>query len=187
MFFMKLIRSIFAAALLPVLCAALLAGCGTAGQTGEPSPDPAEGTESDVGAVQDAAYDEDALIQALDDCASIGPGSAGCSLRAVRAAGELVNFAALNWTDESSAAIGDRVSQWAQELDENAAAELQEGWALISSQAKAIADTPQAPDILAMLEEAGMPDLDLTDLDLSHTDALLACIREAAGLEETAA
>ena len=172
------------------LCAAMLFGCGTAEQTGEAEESPEAVGNADAGVQQDADlaadYDEAALVQALDDCADIAPGSSGCSLRAIRAAGELVSFAALNWTDQTSGAIRERVSAWAQALDEGTAAELREGWDLISDQAAAIAETPQATDILNGLEDAGLGTLDLSGKDLSHTGDLLSCIREAIGAEAAA-
>lgn len=134
---------------------------------------------ANAGGGQAAGFDEAALTQALDDICSVGSGAAGSSLRAAKAAGELVAFAAENWNDGTQEAIRAAVDEWASKLDQETEYEFHQGFGLVESQAEAIVAEPWSPDVLGMLEDAGL-ELRLSEMDLSHTGDLLTALRQAA-------
>lgn len=203
---MKLLTKLGGLTLALALCAGLLAGCGaTADKAVEPAEEeaaqtqeveesgaqateetgeePAEAEEADPAEEGEPGFDSAALAEALNDVCAVGPGTAGSNLRAVKAAGELVNFAALNWTEESGQAIQEAVAVWFQGLDEEAAEEFTLAWGMVAQQARDIAATPTATETLALLSDAGL-DLDLSALDLTHTSDLVEAIDAIPGPNE---
>ena len=194
---MKLMKKLGGLTLALALCAGLLAGCGNAAdkaadtaaeevqetqEVQEAAGTGEEAQEAETETAQEDASDFDAaaLTEALNDVCSVGPGAAGSELRAVKAAGELVNFAALNWNDEDAEAIGDAVAAWFEDLEEEEKEEFQLGREMVEGQAEAIAATPTSTDLLGLMSDAGL-EYDLAALDLSHTGDLLQAIRENTG------
>ena len=200
---MELMRKLGGLTLALTLCFCLLAGCGA---TADKAAEAAEAESAETQEVQEttapeeetegnpagdaetpedaeageAGFDADALEEALSDVCNVGPGAAGSELRAVKAAGELVNFAALNWNDENAEAIGDAVAAWFEGLEEEEKEEFHLGREMVESQAEAIAATPASTDLLGLMSDAGL-EYDLAALDLSHTGDLLQAIREKTG------
>ena len=174
------------------LCAALLCGCGGADQA-EAEPEPAEAAqtqEADTsGEAQEAeetaegepVFDTAALEAALNDVCAVAPGTAGSNLRAVKAAGELVLFSAANWTEENAAKAADAVTGWFAALDADARDRFRQGLEAVDSQVRIIVDRPWDPEITGPLEDAGLPNLALSAMDLTHAADLLGIIWEKTG------
>jgi len=185
------------------LCAGALAGCGSVGdkaadasqtdgsaqtqsteETTAPNQEETEASPSDQETEEPAegepGFDSAALAEALSDVCNVGPGASGSNLRAVKAAGELVNFAALNWNDDSAAAITEAVGLWFENLAEEEKEEFHLGREIVESQAEAISATPTSTELLAMLSDAGL-EIDFGSLDLSHTGDFLQAIRSQTG------
>ena len=192
---MKLLYKLGGLILALALCAGLLAGCGSvadkaaepeeeaAAQVQETAEAPEAGdTEESTGAEEgEPGFDSAALADALNDICSVGPGAAGCSLRAAKAAGELVAFAALNWNDDNAQAITDAIGVWFEALDEEEKEEFHMGREMVEAAVGDIVDHPDAPETEELLEEAGLPNLGLAAMDLTHTDDLLQAIRAQTG------
>lgn len=191
---MKLLYKLGGLILALALCAGLLAGCGSVAdkaaqsteeeaaaetqqlqENTEPADENSEPSEGEPG------FDSAALAEVLNGVCNVGPGAAGCSLRAAKAAGELVSFAALNWNDESAQAITDAVGVWFEALDEEEKDEFHLGWDMVENTVGDIVDHPDAPETEELLAEAGLPNLGLAAMDLTHTDDLLQAIRSQTG------
>lgn len=125
-------------------------------------------------------FDAIALAEALEAVANVGPGTAGSTLRATKAAGDLVNFAARNWNESSAQAITEGIQAWWESLPGEGAEEFDLAWDMVASQARDIANTPTATETLALLADAGV-ELDLNALDLSHTADLLEAVSAVTG------
>jgi len=179
---MNLRRSLTGLALTLTLSASLLAGCGSTADKASQSVTPTvpQTTQTIQSAPGAEAFDQAALIQALEDISSIGPGASGSSLRAVKAANELVVFAANSWTDDQADAIGDAVWAWFEPLDEDAREEFHQGRELAEVQAIAITKHCEDPDLIGAQEDAGVEPVTGV-LDLSHTEDLLRTIRSSTG------
>ena len=188
---MKLLNKLGGLTLALALCAGLLAGCGSVTDKAAPpeeaetqevqeTAEPAvENTEETAEAA--SGFDADALTEALNDVCGVGPGAAGSSLRAVKAAGELVYFAATNWNDDSAQAITDAIGVWFEGLEAEEKEEFHLGREMVENTVGDIVDRPMDPDIQGLLEDAGLPNLGLATLDLTHTDDLLRAIRGQTG------
>lgn len=191
--------------LLLALCAALLCGCGgtaqedteteteeaaqtqgeqetaapeetaEAGEAAEAPDETEEPTEGEPG------FDSAALAEALSDVCAVFPGSSGSNLRAMKAAGELVLFSATNWSEDSAQAIRDGVAVWFEALDESEKNAFHQGREAVEQQVLDIVDRPDDPDILGPLEDAGLPNLGLSAMDLTHAADLLDAIRGSTG------
>ena len=193
---MKLYNKLIGPALALALCAGLLAGCGSVAGQADPSEETTvetqqveaedpniDETEAAGGPEEgDPGFDAPALLDALNDLCSIGPGAAGCSLRAAKAAGELVSFAALNWNDGTAQGITDAIGGWFEELDEESKEEFYLGWDMVEDTVSDIVDHPDAPETEELLSEAGLPNLGLAALDLTHTGDLMDAIRSQTGM-----
>lgn len=191
---MKLLYKLGGLTLALALCAGLLAGCGSVAdktaQQSEESPaaetQQAEETAEPEGTAEapeegEPDFDPAALAEALTDVCNVGPGAAGCSLRAAKAAGELVYFAAANWTDDSAQAITDAVGAWFEGLEEEEKEEFHLGREMVETTVADIVERPWDPDIQGLLESAGLPNLGLSTMDLTHTGDLLQAIRSQTG------
>lgn len=201
---MVLLKKLGVLTLLLALCAALLCGCGgTAQEDTEAEPAEAaqtqeeqETAEPEEADAQEAAeevdeteepmegepgFDSAALAEALSDVCAVAPGSSGSSLRAMKAAGELVVFSATNWSEESAQAIRDGVGVWFEALDEAEKDAFHQGREAVEQQVQAIVDHPDDPEILGPLEDAGLPNLGLSAMDLTHAADLLDAIRGSTG------
>ena len=197
---MVLLKKIGVLTLLLALCAALMCGCGgtvqedteaaqtqeeqetaaleekaeaeDAGEALEEAEEPAEG---------EPGFDSAALAEALSDVCAVAPGTSGSSLRAMKAAGELVVFSAVNWSEDSAQAIRDGVGVWFEALDEAEKDAFHQGREAVEQQVQAIVDHPDDPEILGPLEDAGLPNLGLSAMDLTHAADLLDAIRGSTG------
>ena len=198
------------------LCAALTVACGSvteestdSGQTataaqGEADREAAQAPEDPVSAGEeadktaaeetqpstesgaDASFDEDALLQALEDVCNVGPGAAGSNLRAVKAAGELVLFSAENWNDAAAPAITERIAAWWEEIPGEGAEEFDLAWDTVSGWIRDIAEHPTDPDVIGPLEDAGLPNLPLSTMDLTNVADLIAVIDSICGPNDPA-
>ncbi len=165
------------------LCAALLCGCGGADQT-EAEPEPAEAAqtqEAEETAEGESGFDAAVLEAALNDVCAVAPGTAGSNLRAVKAAGELVLFSAAGWNEETAAKTADAVTGWFAALDADARDRFRQGLEAVDSQVRSIVDRPWDPEITGPLEDAGLPNLALSAMDLTHAADLLEILREKTG------
>ena len=190
---MKLLYKLGGLTLALALFAGLLAGCGsvadTTAQSEEESAAETQQMEEAAELAENAqeaeegepGFDSAALAEALTDICSVGPGAAGCSLRAAKAAGELVYFAATSWNDGSAQAITDAIGVWFDALDEEEKEEFHLGREMVETTVADIVDRPWDPDTQGLLESAGLPNLGLSTLDLTHTDDLLQAIRSQTG------
>ena len=192
---MNLLHKLTGLSLVLALCAALMAGCGSTAdkaadaasqeavqtetaqettapeteeaQDGEPADETGEPAEGEPG------FDSAALAEALGGICNVGPGSAGSDLRAVRAAGDLVLFAAGNVTPESIPDVTEGIDAWFAGQDEEALEEFALAWPMVSDYARQIEETP---DLLAsQLADAGLEE-DFSELDRSTTSYLLEII-----------
>ena len=192
---MNLLHKLTGLSLVLALCAALMAGCGSTAdkaadapsqeaaqtetaqettapeteeaQDGEPADETGEPAEGEPG------FDSAALAEALGGICNVGPGSAGSDLRAVRAAGDLVLFAAGNVTPESIPDVTEGIDAWFAGQDEEALEEFALAWPMVSDYAGQI---EEAPDLLAsQLADAGLEE-DFSELDRSTTSYLLEII-----------
>ena len=189
---MKLLKKLGGLTLALALCAGLLAGCGSVADEAAQSEEEAaaetqqvqenaEAPEENDAEEGEPGFDSAALAEVLNDMCNVGPGAAGCSLRAAKAAGELVVFAALNWNDDSAQAITDAIGVWFEALDEEDKEEFHMGREMVEDTVGDIVDHPDAPETEELLEEAGLPNLGLAAMDLTHTDDLLQAIRGQTG------
>lgn len=196
---MVLLKKLGVLTLLLALCAALLCGCGgTAQEEAEAQTEEAAQTqeEQETAAPEeseeatDAAgepaegepgFDSAALAEALSDVCAVAPGTSGSSLRAMKAAGELVVFSAANWSENSAQAIRDGVGVWYEALDEAEKDAFHQGREAVEQQVQAIVEHPDDPEILGPLEDAGLPNLGLSAMDLTHAADLLDAIRGSTG------
>ena len=202
---MVFLRKLGLLTLLLALCATLLCGCGgTAREDTEAEAAEAAQTqeEQETAAPEETAEDEDtgeaieeaeepaegepgfdsaALAEALSDVCAVAPGSSGSNLRAMKAAGELVVFSATNWSEDSAQAIRDGVGVWFEALDEAEKDAFHQGRETVEQQVQAIVEHPEDPEILGPLEDAGLPNLGLSAMDLTHAADLLDAIRGSTG------
>lgn len=192
---MVLLKKIEVLTLLLALCAALLCGCGgtaqedteteaaETAQTQEEQETVAaeEGDETGEPAEGEPGFDSAALEEALSDVCAVAPGTSGSSLRAMKAAGELVVFSATNWSEDSAQAIRDGVGVWFEALDEAEKDAFHQGRETVEQQVQAIVDHPDDPEVLGPLEDAGLPNLGLSAMDLTHAADLLDAIRGSTG------
>ena len=194
---MALLKKLGVLTLLLALCAALLCGCGgTAQEDTEAEPAEAAQTQEEPAETEEAGeaidetgepaegepgFDSAALAEALSDVRAVAPGTSGSSLRAMKAAGELVVFSATNWSEDSAQAIRDGVGVWFEALDEAEKDAFHEGREAVEQQVQAIVDHPDDPEILGPLEDAGLPNLGLSAMDLTHAADLLDAIRGSTG------
>ncbi len=168
------------------LCAALLCGCGGADQA-EAEPEPAEAAqtqesqEAEAAPASESGFNAAALEDALNDVCAVAPGTAGSNLRAVKDAGELVLFSAANWTEENAAKAADAVTGWFAALDADVRDRFRQGLEAVDSQVRNIVDRPWDPEITGPLEDAGLPNLALSAMDLTHAADLLGIIWEKTG------
>ena len=203
---MVLLKKLGILTLLLALCAALLCGCGgtaqedteteteEAAQTQEEqetaAPEetaeaeeeaPDESIETEEPAEGEPGFDSAALAEALSDVCAVAPGSSGSNLRAMKAAGELVVFSATNWSEDSAQAIRDGVGVWFEALDEAEKDAFHQGREAVEQEVLAIVEHPEDPEILGPLEDAGLPNLGLSAMDLTHAADLLDAIRGSTG------
>lgn len=192
---MVLLKKIEVLTLLLALCAALLCGCGGTAQEdteteaaetaqtqeGQETVAAEEGDETGEPAEGEPGFDSAALEEALSDVCAVAPGTSGSSLRAMKAAGELVLFSATNWSEDSAQAIRDGVGVWFEALDEAEKDAFHQGRETVEQQVQAIVDHPDDPEVLGPLEDAGLPNLGLSAMDLTHAADLLDAIRGSTG------
>ena len=203
---MVLLKKLGILTLLLALCAALLCGCGgtaqedteaetkEAAQTQEEqetaAPEetaeaeeeaPDESIETEEPAEGEPGFDSAALAEALSDVCAVAPGSSGSNLRAMKAAGELVVFSAANWSEDSAQEIRDGVGVWFEALDETEKDAFHQGREAVEQQVQAIVEHPEDPEVLGPLEDAGLPNLGLSAMDLTHAADLLDAIRGSTG------
>ena len=192
---MNLLHKLTGLTLVLALCSALVAGCGstadkaadaaseeaaqteTAQETTAPETEEAQEGETADEAEEpvegEPGFDSAALTEALSGICNVGPGSAGSDLRAVRAAGELVLFAAGNVTPESIPDVAEGIEAWFAGQDEEAMEEFGLAWPMVFDYARQIEETP---DLLAsQLADAGLEE-DFSELDRSMTSYLLEII-----------
>ena len=164
---MNLLHKLTGLSLVLALCAALMAGCGSTAdkaadaasqeaaqtetaqettapeteeaQDGEPADETVEPAEGEPG------FDSSALAEALSEICNVGPGSAGSDLRAVRAAGDLVLFAAGNVTPESIPDVTEGIDAWFAGQDGEALEEFALAWPMVSDYAGQIEEAFGSP------------------------------------------
>ena len=172
-----------AAALLAA--AVLLAGC-SQGAASASSPASAEATPAPTATAAPTATPAPAetpvpaLTQALDGLLSWGPGTAGCSLKCVAAAVDLMNWAGANQPQNAPEELSALLADWKAGLDEQALANAQETWPEVSAQAEDLLTMPQLAKDLC--EDAGVT-LDGTCGEeplMALADALNAVLGEGA-------
>ncbi|MDD6212916.1 MAG: hypothetical protein PUB22_07230 [Clostridiales bacterium] len=97
--------------------------------------------------------DPDILMELLDECADVAPGTAGSSLRGAKAAGQLLDWGeeVFDMVTEDSLAV--LVQSWVDESSENEVSNFREAWQSVYTMMQDIADDPEGSADL--LEGAG--------------------------------
>ena len=169
------------------LLASLLAGCNTAASSGKGASSgvdssassesiPSSTTEANASGLR-PNFDENSLFSitgtadAFEACLGWGPGVAGCSLKSVIAAADL-----LQWADEvkmsgrTTDAIEDAFSQWYDNLDSMDQENFADAWPLVKDTADGILHDPDS--MTGRIEDAGLSPADLTGFSEANWDAL---------------
>ena len=164
------------------LCAALLAGCmrgGSSSAAPTPSASPAataapapSATPETATGESSAGYTAAGLQTALESCLAYGAGSAGASLKAAIAAGDLVRYTA-QYGKGNAETIAADAQAWYDRLDAGKQAQLQENWPAIRDTARAITDDPE--QARGLLESAGVR-TDFSSVDLETAAASLTAL-----------
>ena len=167
------------------LSLALLAGCGQS----DTKTDPATGGEDtsaiapagEAGQVQQpegettSALPKETLTAALDACVSYEEGTAGCSLKATKAAADLV-ACAKDLKESDLQTVAAAAKEWYDALPAERQQTFQENWSAIETDARTLARDPAS--MLEALDEAGV-DTDFSVMDLTQAEGLVDALRAA--------
>lgn len=162
---------------------ALLAGCGqgdtSSGQTAAGEDTAAIAPAGEAGQVQrpgeTSSLPKETLTAALDACVSYGEGTAGCSLKAVRAAADLV-ACAKDLEEDDLQTVAAAAKEWYDALSADQQQTFQENWPAIETDARSLARDPAS--MLDELDTAGV-DTDFSVMDLTQAEGLVDALSSA--------
>lgn len=153
-----------------LLALGLLAGCAGAADSTSRAEASFPGSQTIPSGETNAAPLTDPA-DAFASCLGWGPGTAGTSLKSVRAAVSMMDWAAANRLDERTAeSVSDCFRGWYEGLEAFQQEGFAEAWPLIRADAQALLEDPDA--LSALLEDAGLDPKNLPACSAADWEAL---------------